>query len=178
MFYFSCCFGTANIVINGGTPPYEINQGNINNLNQIYAGTYTISVTDINGCEVEEQIEINQPPLLNIDLSITNALCPNDNSGQASVNIFGGSPPYSQSWTDNFGNIVNPNTLLPGQYQLTVTDQFNCQTTETFNVLSPEPDPEFAHLWWNLLFKWFWGFCIWGNWYRYFGHIMALKYTV
>ena len=67
---------------------------------------YTISVTDINGCEVEEQIEINQPPLLNIDLSITNALCPNDNSGQASVNILVVLP-YSQSWTDNFGNIVN-----------------------------------------------------------------------
>ena len=141
LFCYGDASGTANIVINGGTPPYEINQGNINNLNQIYAGTYTISVTDINGCEVEEQIVINQPPLLNIDLSITNSLCPNDNSGQASVNIFGGSPPYSQSWTDNFGNIVNPNTLLPGQYQLTVSDQFNCQTTETFNVLSPEPDP-------------------------------------
>ena len=119
LFCYGDASGTANIVINGGTPPYEINQGNINNLNQIYAGTYTISVTDINGCEVEEQIVINQPPLLNIDLSITNALCPNDNSGQASV-IFWWFSPYSQSWTDNFGNIVNPNTLLPGQYQLTV----------------------------------------------------------
>ena len=35
LFCYGDASGTANIVINGGTPPYEINQGNINNLNQI-----------------------------------------------------------------------------------------------------------------------------------------------
>jgi len=133
--------GTAEIFVNGGTPPYTINTGNLINLNQIPAGTYLFSAIDNNGCEVSQTVEINQPDLLSFSLEIINPLCSNDNSGQAIPNIVGGTPPYSQEWTDLSGIAVNPNTLSPGQYQLTLTDQFNCEATQVFSVFNPEAEP-------------------------------------
>ena len=133
--------GSAEIFVSGGTPPYIINTGNLVDLNQIPAGTYIFSVFDDNGCEVSETIEINQPDLLGFDLEIINPLCPNDNSGQATANIFGGTPPYNQTWTDLSGFAVNPNTLSAGQYQLVVTDQFDCEAIQNFTVYNPETQP-------------------------------------
>lgn len=141
LFCYGDASGSAEVSVSGGTPPYIINTGNLVDLDQIPAGTYVFSAFDDNGCEVSQIVEINQPDLLAFDLEIINPLCPNDNSGQAIPNIYGGTPPYSQDWTDLSGVSVNPNTLSAGQYQLTVIDQFNCESTQIFSVFNPEVEP-------------------------------------
>ena len=135
--------GNAEINISGGAPPYNVNTDNVIDLNSIPAGNYTFSVVDSNGCEVFENFEITQPLLLQITVDVTNPFCPLDNSGQATVNISGGTGPYSQIWNDMNGNPVNPNTLYAGQYEVIIIDQFNCEASQIFNVYDPEIEPIF-----------------------------------
>jgi len=120
-----------------------LNTDNLPDLDAIPAGAYTFSVLDANGCEVFEEFEISQPSLLQIDIDVTNPFCPTDNSGQASLNISGGTSPYTEIWTDMDGNAVNPNTLSAGQYQVTVLDDLDCEAVQIFNVYDPEIEPIF-----------------------------------
>jgi len=143
LFCYGDASGNAEINISGGTPPYNINTDNITDLDAIPAGNYIFSVIDSNGCEVFEDFEITQPLLLQISVDVTNPFCPLDNSGQAVVNISGGTGPYSQIWSDMDGNPVNPNTLFAGQYEVTIIDQFNCESSQIFNVYDPEIEPIF-----------------------------------
>ena len=146
LFCYGDASGNVEVNISGGNPPYNLNTDNIVDLDAVPAGKYTFSVIDFNGCEVFEDIEITQPSLLQIEINVTNPFCPLDNSGQASLDISGGTGPYTQIWNDIDGNPVNPNTLYAGQYQVTVLDQFDCEVSQVFNVYEPEIEPIFLYV--------------------------------
>jgi hypothetical protein len=65
------------------------------------------------------------------------ASCFGGNNGSLSVQVSGGVPGYSYSWTPNVGNGLNPTGLSSGSYQLTVTDQNNCTQTASYSVTQP-----------------------------------------
>ena len=135
--------GTAEVTILGGSPPYSLDTDNLIDLDAIPAGSYTFSVLDSNGCEVFEEFDIVQPSLLQIEVNVLNPLCPTGDSGQAMVNISGGTSPYTQIWTDMEENIVNPNILSAGQYEVAVFDQFDCEISQIFNLYDPPVEPIF-----------------------------------
>jgi len=129
--------GTAIANINGGTAPYTYSwtpYGGVNSMaNKLAAGTYTVIVTDSNGCKADTFATITQPSLffiiphyvLDTQLSSCN--------GSILVNGHGGTPPYSYYWTggstiDSIGN------LCPGIYCITATDSFGCIDSTCFNV--------------------------------------------
>ena len=100
--------GKIQVTIEGGTLPYNgfswsgpngftSNQINIYSLE---AGGYTLTATDDNGCIKQESYTINEPSDISINASsIEYVKCTGDNSGAISVNIVGGTPPYSSySW--------------------------------------------------------------------------------
>ena len=87
------CDGQAIAIPDGGTPPYTIN-GEVENLE---TGTYSVTVTDDQGCTtLPTEFFINEPEeLLITSIETTDASCSGFSDGSAIVNIEGGTPPYT-----------------------------------------------------------------------------------
>ena len=106
------CFGgndgTSSINVSGGTPPYKIYWGAVDN-NNLAAGTYPFIITDSNACIFVDSITIEQPNLPNIITNTTDVSYHGGNNGTASVNISGGMAPYNITW-----GTANPNALTAG----------------------------------------------------------------
>ncbi len=101
------------------------------------AGLYDVTITDANGCVLEETVELFEPDALGVNVSTTNE---NGNSadGTASIAIFGGVPTYQIAWS--VGQIDQGNTstlvgLSAGTYSVTVTDDNGCSEVRSFQIL-------------------------------------------
>lgn len=112
----------------------EINESD-QNPTTLLAGSYNVTVSDINGCSVVlSDIVINEPPTpLTVVLNPSEVSCYNANDGSITSDISGGIPPYQISW--NFGS-TQPNLLGigPGIYEITVTDANACVAVESVTI--------------------------------------------
>lgn len=135
--------GTATCTPSGGTPPYTYVWspvgGNASTATNLAAGNYSVTVTDSNQCTQIANVAVNNSgaPILTLQSS-TNILCHGDSTGSASVNISGGTPPFTYSWTPYGGNSATATNLPAGNYLLNVNDANNC--ISTLNVTITEPD--------------------------------------
>lgn len=111
----------------GGTTATEIN---------LSAGTYTVTVTDVNsGCLETSTVIVNDnnAPSASISSS-TDESCNGCNDGTATVSASGGTPPYTYSWSPSGGNNATATGLGAGTYTVTVTDGGGCSTTTTVTI--------------------------------------------
>lgn len=101
--------------------------------------SYTVIVTDNNGCEASDVIALNEPTEIQLTTTQTPVLCNNGSEGTASiVLVTGGSAPYNTSWNDPAGQIGNTATqLAAGSYTATVTDANGCTETADFMLTNP-----------------------------------------
>jgi len=144
------CFGesTGSITNNpsGGTSPYSYawsdGPDTTQNRSNILAGTYTVTVTDFNGCTQSSSITINQRPALTLSLSKTDVLCNGNTTGDATATIGGGTPNYSFSWSNSVNGSGDSSTisnLAAGIYTITVTDALNCELIDSIEITEPTP---------------------------------------
>jgi len=134
------CDGTATTSISGGTPPYTYMWNNGNPTPEIIgicAGTYTLTITDANGCSAAHSVTITQPVALSSTItSTTNNICNGDCNGSATVSAFGGTPPFTYTWCN--ANTTNTCTnMCAGTCGVTTTDVNGC--TVVTNVTITEP---------------------------------------
>jgi len=95
------------------------------NLSQI--GTYTVTITDANGCQVTATFALSTPtdPTANIDAS--SDFCYDGNGSTLVVNASGGLPPYEYSLNGGaFGSSNTFANLIPGTYDIVVRDANGC----------------------------------------------------
>src|SRR5690606_13263145 len=104
---FGNCNGTAVANPTGGTGTYVNYQwstgqnGPSNILNGLCDGTYSVTVTDSDGCTNSETFTVTEPAApLTATLTSTDALCFGSSSGTINVNPAGGTSPYSYTWSD------------------------------------------------------------------------------
>lgn len=121
--------GTAHAAVAGGVTPYTYlwnNGSKLATLPNLPAGTYSVTVTDKNGCTAVDSTTITMPPLLSGIVTLNSPAC-GGNNGCATVQGTGGIPPYTYNWPA-LGN-SNPNAceLAPGDYHVLITDATNCQ---------------------------------------------------
>lgn len=138
------CFGqnTGNIYMNvtGGTPPYIYSWSNgintQNNLN-LFAGTYSETITDANGCSVFYSSTISQAPsAINAFLQPTGVICFGTNTGSVDLTVSGGLAPYTYSWSN--GSISEDiSGVFSGNYSVSITDNLGCVLTLSTNVTQP-----------------------------------------
>jgi len=138
------CFGgnTGRILVtpSGGASPYTYlwsTSATTNEITNLTAGTYDVTVTDANGCEVFQSVTINEPPQLNLQLNSTDVTCFGFDDGTITSTVSGGTPPYVYDWS-NGESTADLTGLAPGTYTLTVTDLNGCTATATATVEQPE----------------------------------------
>lgn len=140
----------ATATISGGVAPYtyiwasNTNTTTSNTTSSVTypAGTYSVDITDGNGCALATQnFTINEAPVLTIaSVATTTTGCGLAN-GTATVNVNGGWSSYTYTITDSGNSVVsNTNTatgLPAGTYITNVADALGCSTQTTFTVVNP-----------------------------------------
>ncbi|MBI1225410.1 MAG: DUF5123 domain-containing protein [Bacteroidetes bacterium] len=135
------CFGASNGTIivtpSGGSGQYGWN-GPIENLS---AGTYTVTVTDSNGCTAISETTIAEHPEITVTDTVTDASSPTASDGSVVLNsVTGGTGiGYQFEWSPTgTGNVISTEQNLTGvptgDYSLTVTDSQGCSAVFPFSV--------------------------------------------
>jgi hypothetical protein len=131
--------GSATVTAVGGTAPYSYNWSNVcatTSNNNLTAGTYTVVVSDANGCSYTTSVTITEPAVLTLTTSSTNVLCNGGSDGSASVTANGGTAPYTYAWSNQSGT-ANASNLSAGSYSVVVTDANNCSATASVTITQP-----------------------------------------
>jgi uncharacterized repeat protein (TIGR01451 family) len=131
--------GSIFLVVIGGTPDYTyawsgpVTIGDTNNATGLTAGTYSVTVTDANGCTDVASFEVTQPaPLLVSNADVNNTSC-DSNDGSITLTIEGGTPNYTVSW-DNGMTGAAISDLTPGTYTATIEDANGCTLIQTYSI--------------------------------------------
>ncbi|MBT3207581.1 MAG: T9SS type B sorting domain-containing protein, partial [Bacteroidetes bacterium] len=141
------CYGDENgqitTNIQGGTPPYISyvwNSGQTTaNMQSLFAGTYTLTITDQANCTESLSIEITQPPNLIIDFVIGNIDCYGNTTGTIDISFSGATPPYSSPIWENGETENSLIELAAGVYSVSISDDNNCLFEDSAEILEPEP---------------------------------------
>ena len=134
--------GSIEITTLGGTNPLSYAWShnlalNSDEANNLAAGSYTVSVTDGNGCVSTQTMTVANEASPTISLENTsNATCGLDN-GSAEVSVGGGTGNLNINWShDNNLNSTTATNLTADDYIVTVFDENNCVDTVTFTIIN------------------------------------------
>ena len=131
--------GEINLIPTGGTSPYTFawsNGASTEDLFNLSADSYTVTVTDNNNCTYQKTASVYEPFEIQISESITPINCGGMQNGAISVQASGGIGPYTYTW--NTGeSVANISGLAAGVYSLTVTDANNCTKTAEYEITEP-----------------------------------------
>lgn len=129
--------GSINLTIDGGSGDVSFlwSPGNetTQNLQDLGFGCYSVVVTDANGCELAAEACVGNLNAPEIDFTVTNASC-NEDNGVISASISGGVEPYSLSWIGTIATDTFLTALGSGTYTLLVIDDNGCETTDSVAV--------------------------------------------
>ena len=139
-----------SVIAKGGTRPYvylwkdasDKVVSTDSSANNLKAGTYYLTVTDLNNCQTTDSVKFIHPTPMVITLSNGKTHCPEDSSGWAKVNVTGGVLPYTYHWTivgNSDSVLVNGNTdsisnLTVNLYKIDIIDSLGCTHTDTVEI--------------------------------------------
>lgn len=122
------CNGSITTIPSGGVLPYTYLWTTSSSTTSVASGlcsnSYSVLVTDANGCSSIETFTVTNPPVLTLTASITNASCNTTLDGAINVTTIGGIPGYTYSWTPGAILTEDIANVLPGSYTLTIIDNF------------------------------------------------------
>lgn len=127
------CDGQATASIVGGSAPYTYLWNDAANqtsatASNLCAGSYTVTITDAQGCRIPANVTITEPTAIQFTTSIVSPQC-NQSNGQACVNVSGGTSPYTYLWNDAANQTTScAYNLSVGNYSITITDNNGCDT--------------------------------------------------
>ena len=119
--------------VSDGTAPYAYNwsTGETTAMIAVLAsGTYEVTVTDSQGCQVSNIINVNIPDLCQTLIAQINETT----LGSLAVTVFGGTPPYNYVWSTGATG-ADISVLNSGTYEVTVVDSQGCIYTTSITVI-------------------------------------------
>jgi gliding motility-associated-like protein len=124
--------GSATVTgVTGGNAPYTYKWSNgatTNSINNVAAGSYTVTVFDARNCEaVSPSIVVGTNSTIAGAPSVSNATCGKTN-GAITLAPTGGTAPYTYTWADQTGTGQprDRTNLRPGTYAVTINDALGC----------------------------------------------------
>ncbi|MDO8367671.1 MAG: Ig-like domain-containing protein, partial [Saprospiraceae bacterium] len=151
---FGSSNGSIDITVTGGTPGYTYAWSGpggftaaTEDISGLAGGTYFVTITDDNGCTLEQSFTVQRigGPLEISSLTKTDILCFGEMNGTINLEVIGGSGNYTYSWEALSGGPVPAGqasnqdlTDLPtGEYQVTVNDGINPEVVQSITIFQP-----------------------------------------
>ena len=140
------CDGAITITASGGAGDYSYNWSpgdpngdGTNTIVDLCAGTWSVTITDLLGCEVDYSVTLTDPDPLVLDLVTTDNPCSGDCIGTAAVTVSGGGGSHQATWLNAAGDTLadgvdNISSLCAGDYSVTITDINGCIRTLPFAI--------------------------------------------
>ncbi|MEO1449970.1 MAG: T9SS type A sorting domain-containing protein [Bacteroidota bacterium] len=132
--------GAIDVAVSGGTGSLAYtwtNGDTTQNVGDLGAGSYTLTVTDDAGCVSSETFVLDAPAPLVATPDQQDVTCNGDADGSASAAVSGGESPYTFSWsTGGSDNVIDG--LSGGTYTAYITDDIGCNDTAVFDIFEPE----------------------------------------
>ncbi|MEM7104966.1 MAG: T9SS type A sorting domain-containing protein, partial [Bacteroidota bacterium] len=143
------CFGgndgSIDIDVAGGTPPFAfvwetqgITIATTEEITNIPTGTYSVTVTDDNGCATTASDNMNEPTELQVFVTNVQQNTCGNMDGAIDIAITGGTPPYFYNWSTG-DTAQNLDGLGSGFYTVWVND-FNGCVAIADNILISDTD--------------------------------------
>lgn len=128
----------ANASAGNGGYSYVWNNGDADsNANDLVAGTYSVVVTDGNGCTKTASATIDNPAAIQLTVTSEPTSCPGTGDGSVLANASGGAGGFTYAWSN--GLTVNEIDGLPAaNYSVVVTDDNGCTANSTVTIESPQ----------------------------------------
>lgn len=125
-----CTGGTATLDAGPGFSTYAwSNNANTQTTTVNTTGSYTVTVTDANGCQNSDEIEVIANTIPQVDLGPDVTFC---DSGSV---LLDAGPQYIQyQWTPAMSTNQYAIVDMPGTYSVTVTDRFDCVSSDDVTV--------------------------------------------
>ena len=137
---FSNNSGSIDLTPTGGTSQYTYawsNSSTQEDPTNLIAGSYSVTVTDANGCTANTNVTVTQPAApLTLSTSQINVDCFGNNTGSIDLTPAGGTSQYAYAWSNNTTN-EDPSGLLAGTYNVLVTDAQGCTATTSISISEP-----------------------------------------
>ncbi|HEY9124922.1 MAG TPA: gliding motility-associated C-terminal domain-containing protein, partial [Bacteroidales bacterium] len=148
------CFGLKDgfihTTISQGVPGYTYNWQNLpsnatigtsNNLDNIGAGNYKLTVRDKNNCSHVWNYHLSEPDKLGASITSIRQTCNGVKDGKAFIsNAFGGIKPYMYKWLNgSYDTVSSVNNLVEGSYNVVMQDKNGCFVNLPFTILEPNP---------------------------------------
>jgi|GEM_PF-2361228 len=101
------------------------------------AGNYSVTVTDLTGCEAITEYTLTQPETIDMTFEVVQPLCYLE-QGAIALDVTGGTKPYTFQWNGAFINSPSIFGLDAGDYTVLVTDANGCTYQQQFNITAPQ----------------------------------------
>ncbi len=134
--------GSATVNPSGGVSGYTYSWapsgGSAASATSLYAGSYTCTITDANGCFITQSFSITEPTTVVASQgAITNVSCFGLSTGAINITQAGGVGPYTYAWLPNVSASNSATGISANSYQVTVTDANGCASTITVTITQP-----------------------------------------
>ncbi len=136
--------GTATVNPTGGISPYTYawsNGENTQTISSLAPGSYTVTVTDDNGCTSIESVSVAEFGCQGLAIAInqTNVQCNSECNGILDITgVTNGATPFTYTWS-NGKTTAKIDSLCPGSYRVTVVDGNNCNVYGSYTITEPQP---------------------------------------
>ncbi|MBN8682183.1 MAG: leucine-rich repeat domain-containing protein [Chitinophagales bacterium] len=134
--------GSITLTVSGGTAPFNYDwadlpgSNNPQNRTALPAGTYTVTVTNAEGCTASNTIMVGQSGVTPVINTTTQAAACGQSDGSINLSVSGGTAPFNYDWADLPGSADPQNrTAIPsGNYTVTVTNAEGCTSVQNITV--------------------------------------------
>lgn len=139
--------GTAKIVASGGTGvlTYQwFSKGTSAFITGLTAGTYSVTISDVNDCEVFDSVQVYDNSTITPVIAITNSndvLCNGGSDGLVTIAATGGTDPYEFTWSTGQINNGGASNFVSeaGNYSVVVKDANGCESSLDITISEPDP---------------------------------------
>ncbi|MES2837613.1 MAG: T9SS type A sorting domain-containing protein [Bacteroidota bacterium] len=134
--------GTAFVSTSPSNSIFWQTGSNNDTISGLAANSYLVQVFDTAGCQNSAYATINNSDGPIITSTTTPTSCPSKCNGAATINVSGGTAPYTYAWSNgSAGNTTSASGICVGNYTVTVTDGSSCVSSAAISITSSGDDP-------------------------------------
>lgn len=135
--------GSVSVNVSGGNPSFSYTWStgaSTSSINNLSAGTYSVTVTDQSECTASATTTVTEPSSISITATPNHVTVKHGYDGSISTTVTGGTPTYTYQWS-NGETTSSINSLSAGTYTVTVTDANDCSQTAEITITQPACPP-------------------------------------